>query len=110
MWVLTGDKVGTAINIGLSAGLLERKEEMDQHVIDGKEESQIKFKLDECLKWVKTVGNRINAPNFKPKKQALIVAGDTLVVIDNDKEGMLKTFQDVADLSDVVLACRVSPK
>jgi phospholipid-transporting ATPase len=31
VWVLTGDKVGTAINIGLSAGLLETT--MTQHKI-----------------------------------------------------------------------------
>ena len=35
VWVLTGDKVGTAINIGLSAGLLDSS--MDQHLIDGRD-------------------------------------------------------------------------
>jgi len=28
VWVLTGDKIGTAINIGLSAGLLDQKKYM----------------------------------------------------------------------------------
>ena len=32
VWVLTGDKVETAINIGISAGLLDSN--MAQHVID----------------------------------------------------------------------------
>jgi len=32
VWVLTGDKVETAINIGLSAGLLDN-DSMDQHII-----------------------------------------------------------------------------
>ena len=32
VWVLTGDKIETAINIGVSAGLLDSN--MDQHVID----------------------------------------------------------------------------
>ena len=31
VWILTGDKIGTAKNIGLSAGLLDN--EMPQHVI-----------------------------------------------------------------------------
>ena len=31
VWVLTGDKVGTAINIGLSAGLIDKT--MEQHVV-----------------------------------------------------------------------------
>ena len=32
VWVLTGDKVETAINIGLSAGLLDN-DSMDQYII-----------------------------------------------------------------------------
>jgi phospholipid-transporting ATPase len=34
VWVLTGDKIETAINIGISAGLLDS--EMAQLIIDGK--------------------------------------------------------------------------
>lgn len=33
VWVLTGDKIGTAINIGLSAGLLDNDKKMTQHII-----------------------------------------------------------------------------
>ena len=32
VWVLTGDKIETAINIGVSAGLLDRS--MAQHIIE----------------------------------------------------------------------------
>jgi phospholipid-transporting ATPase len=32
VWVLTGDKIETAINIGYSAGLLS--DEMPQHIVD----------------------------------------------------------------------------
>ena len=32
VWVLTGDKVETAINIGVSAGLLDST--FDQHILD----------------------------------------------------------------------------
>jgi P-type E1-E2 ATPase len=32
VWVLTGDKIETAMNIGVSAGLLNN--EMPQHVVD----------------------------------------------------------------------------
>jgi P-type E1-E2 ATPase len=32
VWVLTGDKVETAINIGVSAGLLDAQ--MDQYIVD----------------------------------------------------------------------------
>jgi phospholipid-transporting ATPase len=36
VWVLTGDKIETAINIGYSCKLLQN--EMKQHVVDEKEE------------------------------------------------------------------------
>lgn len=32
VWVLTGDKIETAMNIGVSAGLLDQ--EMDFHIIE----------------------------------------------------------------------------
>lgn len=32
VWVLTGDKIETAINIGVSAGLLD--DTMDQYIVD----------------------------------------------------------------------------
>jgi magnesium-transporting ATPase (P-type) len=32
VWVLTGDKIETAINIGVSAGLLDKS--MEQHIIE----------------------------------------------------------------------------
>jgi phospholipid-transporting ATPase len=32
VWVLTGDKIETAMNIGVSAGLLDQ--EMDNHIIE----------------------------------------------------------------------------
>lgn len=104
VWVLTGDKVGTAINIGISAGLLDRKDKMDQHLVDGKDDS-IENQLERAKKDI-TAAIQIKAP----KKQAIIVAGDCLTKIDADKDGMLRTFQEASDLVDVVLACRVSPK
>ena len=32
MWVLTGDKIETAMNIGVSAGLLDSQ--MDKYIVD----------------------------------------------------------------------------
>lgn len=39
IWVLTGDKIETAIQIGYSTGLLD--ENMNQHIIDGQEFKEI---------------------------------------------------------------------
>ena len=40
VWVLTGDKIETAINIGYSAKLLD--DDMTQHIIDDSDFSQLK--------------------------------------------------------------------
>jgi P-type E1-E2 ATPase len=40
VWVLTGDKVDTAINIGVSAGLLDST--MDIHIIEAIKKSDLK--------------------------------------------------------------------
>ena len=43
VWVLTGDKVETAMNIGVSCGLLDAN--MDQHIIEEISETELKHKL-----------------------------------------------------------------
>jgi len=45
----------------------------------------------------------------KIEKKAIIVAGDSLVLIDGNDE-LREMFLELSDHSDVVLACRVSPK
>ena len=51
VWVLTGDKIETAINIGYSCQLLN--DNLEQILIEGKEESQVSDALDHGLKEVK---------------------------------------------------------
>ena len=41
IWVLTGDKIETAIQIGYSTGLLD--EHMSQHIVDGKVFADVSF-------------------------------------------------------------------
>ena len=48
VWVLTGDKLETAINIGISAGLLDGK--MDQHVILPNDKEGLAKELGATLK------------------------------------------------------------
>lgn len=43
------------------------------------------------------------------KKQAIIIAGASLIAIDEDDE-LRELFLGASDHVDVVLACRVSPK
>lgn len=46
VWVLTGDKIETAINIGYSCELLDNT--MEQYVIDGQSTNQVIDKLIEA--------------------------------------------------------------
>ena len=52
VWVLTGDKVDTAINIGVSAGLLDSS--MDQYIIQTVEKSELKTEVEDILKKIKS--------------------------------------------------------
>lgn len=99
VWVLTGDKIETAINIGVSAGLLDNN--MNQYIIDQTDYDELKNNLEDTLD--KMQKQRYN------RKQAIIVAGSTLLLIEN-RQSLLEIFLNASDLADVVLACRVSPK
>lgn len=99
VWVLTGDKIETAVNIGVSAGLLDAN--MDQYIIEDTQTNAISIRLEDIKKKIKKNGGR--------RKQAIIIAGHSLVTIDGD-EFIRKLFLNASDKVDVVLACRVSPK
>ena len=82
IWVLTGDKVETAINIAVACRLLQPEEYMEQIVIDGdtyKKKEKLKDKLIEAIKEyeddVKEAGGNPNA--VKPR--ALIIDGPALI-------------------------------
>ena len=98
VWVLTGDKIETAMNIGVSAGLLDSS--MAEHIIDESTQSELKVTL-----------KNIEREIFKQQnnKQAIIIAGASLVTIDHDDE-LRNMFLKCSDHVDVVLACRVSPQ
>jgi phospholipid-transporting ATPase len=76
VWVLTGDKIETAINIGISAGLLDNM--MQQHIIDETEVDELETKLKEVQK-------EIEEKEYASVKKAIIVAGASLVTIDGNE-------------------------
>ncbi|CAD8165511.1 unnamed protein product [Paramecium octaurelia] len=96
VWVLTGDKIETAINIGFSCKLLT--DQVKRFIIDGDQEGQVERQLAK-------VTNSINEHPDEPL--SLIVSGVALVIIiHNFKEAFFK----VALKANAVMACRVSPK
>lgn len=97
-WVLTGDKIETAVNIGYSCSLLN--ENMVLIYITDRDKANVKQKLNDNIEMVKAL--RTN--NF-----GLIVSGDSLVHITHDHE-LAKELIDLAQACKAVLICRASPK
>ena len=99
LWVLTGDKIETAINIGYASKLLD--DNMNQYIIDGQRSVDVYKQL--CI-----AENKQNL-DMKGRKFGLIVSGDALTkIFQNDS--ITPKFTEVAGKADVLLACRVSPK
>ena len=101
VWVLTGDKVETAINIGYSCGLLNSS--MRQDVINTTEDDVIKSKL------TRVMNESADKENSIGEKSALVIAGEALTKVQESIE-LKDLFLTVTDRMDVVIACRVSPK
>ncbi len=96
MWMLTGDKRETAINIGYSCRLI-------------KDYSNV-FVLDhEAGEVEQTIGSAILAINGGTVAHSVVVVdGQTLSKI-TEVEALTRLFQDLAILADSVICCRASP-
>eukprot|EP01017_Pseudomicrothorax_dubius_P030855 TRINITY_DN387_c0_g1_i14.p1 TRINITY_DN387_c0_g1~~TRINITY_DN387_c0_g1_i14.p1 ORF type:complete len:525 (+),score=144.03 TRINITY_DN387_c0_g1_i14:3-1577(+) len=100
IWVLTGDKIETAINIGYSCKLLS--DELENFIIDGKTIEDVRASLakaKEALQKAKT----------NNKQCAMTISGDALIhaMKNNDDSSMIV---EIGNQCKAVVACRVSPK
>lgn len=101
LWVLTGDKLETARNIGFSTRVLS--DDMLIEVLD--EQHDIESSLDEAFQRVR----RVKPEGGEPQQTAgLMITGAALRRITGD-EGMEERLLELAELCEVVIACRVSP-
>lgn len=105
VWVLTGDKVDTAKNIGYSCNLLTRQGMTLLQIPDGFDD------LDKLEQEVDILLEKQKQELSRNLKTALLVTGATLEFIWKHSESRLKViFVSLALNSNVVLCCRVSPK
>jgi len=77
VWVLTGDKVETAMNIGVSAGLLDQT--MENHLLDDE------YDRGTLLKYLTDLKRRLrrrDSEEGSAGKHALILSGYTLTAIN----------------------------
>eukprot|EP01016_Furgasonia_blochmanni_P033803 TRINITY_DN3570_c0_g1_i2.p1 TRINITY_DN3570_c0_g1~~TRINITY_DN3570_c0_g1_i2.p1 ORF type:complete len:576 (-),score=133.02 TRINITY_DN3570_c0_g1_i2:171-1898(-) len=100
VWVLTGDKIETAINIGYSCKLLN--DTLTQIIIDGKSAAIVNTKLDEGIKKIE---------NKEPdEKFAMVISGDALIYsINPDHPELGPKVLKIGEQCNAVIACRVSP-
>lgn len=97
VWVLTGDKIETAINIGFSCNLLSNS--MTRIIIEKNSESEVKEELEKGL---------VSAKDSPNSEFALVISGDALLRASRPK--LAPVLVKLADLCKAVLCCRVSPQ
>lgn len=96
VWMLTGDKLETAVNIGYSCALLTPH--MPHITINGTSRRVVKQQLYEARQALKSE---------MALSCALIITGDALETIQGDT---IKDFVKIAEKCESVLCCRVSPQ
>ncbi|GAA6033681.1 hypothetical protein JCM8097_004379 [Rhodosporidiobolus ruineniae] len=100
VWVLTGDRQETAINIGLSCRLIS--ESMSLVIVNEENAHDTK---DFITKRLEAVKNSRNAGDFE--ELALVIDGKSLsFALEKD---LSKTFLELAVMCKAVVCCRVSP-
>ncbi|KAI1979803.1 phospholipid transporting ATPase [Ophidiomyces ophidiicola] len=113
LWVLTGDKVETAINIGFSCNLLTNEMELIIFNIDGNDPVSASKELDRYLSGFGLTGSDEELlaarDNHEPPDptHAVIVDGDTLKLMLSDE--LKQKFLLLCKQCRSVLCCRVSP-
>ncbi|KAL5963955.1 Phospholipid-transporting ATPase IA [Taenia solium] len=98
IWVLTGDKQETAVNIGLSCRLISP--ERVQLIINGSNLDAVRDQLFEC-------SNELKKELSEGHEVALIVTGKALELLLTTQ--CQKEFFEIAHKSSSVICCRVSP-
>ena len=113
LWVLTGDKVETAINIGFSCNLLNNTMELIVLNIPETEHQQASDELDKHLQTFGLTGSdeellAARADHTPPEPtHAVVVDGETLKLMLSDD--LKQKFLLLCKQCKAVLCCRVSP-
>jgi phospholipid-translocating ATPase len=113
LWVLTGDKVETAINIGFSCNLLNNDMELIVFKIEDEQISTAESELDKHLATFNMTGSdeelKVARKSHEPPEptHAIVIDGDSLkLVLD---EQLRQKFLLLCKQCKSVLCCRVSP-
>ncbi|KAK3671974.1 aminophospholipid translocase [Recurvomyces mirabilis] len=101
VWVLTGDRQETAINIGMSCKLIS--EDMTLLIVNEDSAAATRSNIQKKLDAIRSQ----NAGNLEMETLALVIDGKSLTfALEKDLE---KLFLDLAVACKAVICCRVSP-
>ena len=115
VWMLTGDKMNTAYNIGLSCNLIstkmktfnicgkEKKKNSNLEDINKEERNQVILDFAKEFKGFKNQFNSMEKPSF-----GILVDEKALFTINDDDE-IKNIFLEIAKDAEAVICCRVSP-
>ena len=116
VWMLTGDKMNTAYNIGLSCNLINRnmkifnicgiepkKDEATLSIINQQEREQVILDFAKQFALYKGTYNSMENPQY-----GILVDEKALLTI-GEEESIQKIFLDIAKDAVAVICCRVSP-
>lgn len=113
LWVLTGDKVETAINIGFSCNLLNNDMELIIFKIEDGSMEAAEAELDKHLAAFNMTGSEEELVAARksheppPPTHAIVIDGDTLHLVLDEK--IRRKFLLLCKQCKSVLCCRVSP-
>jgi phospholipid-transporting ATPase len=101
VWVLTGDRQETAINIGMSCKLIS--EDMTLLIVNEENAAMTRDNIQKKLDAIRTQGDG----TFAMDTLALVIDGKSLsYALEKDLE---RNFLDLACMCKAVICCRVSP-
>ncbi|KAK0471166.1 phospholipid-transporting ATPase 1 [Armillaria novae-zelandiae] len=112
LWILTGDKLQTAIEIGYSCNLL--KNDMDLMILSADSYEQARSQIEAGLNKIASI---LGPPSFDPRKRGFLPGSRAsfAVVIDGDTLRHALTpelkplFLNLGTQCETVVCCRVSP-
>eukprot|EP01038_Epipyxis_sp_PR26KG_P007375 gene7375-10046_t len=108
IWVLTGDKEETAINIAVACNLVLPTQYMD-HIVVNSSTAPNRIAMNELFLHEIEDLNQEGGTDFKPR--ALIIDGPALITAMSDvsRGGLRDQLLELSQLCKAVVGCRVSP-
>ena len=125
VWMLTGDKLETAINIGYACALMDdtmRRVQLDSSQSPAEILHRLQQEIEMCRQQKRKRNDRNNIANSKPlspldrddeegEDLGIVVDGQSLAgILIDQPTGATEAFTELSSYCSSVICCRVSPK